>query len=63
MGLAMYKENCMVAERGLFPPIKTSLALFIMFAKIHHLSGSVQPPPSLPWISSCTVAHFANSCC
>ena len=37
MGLAMYKENCMVAETPLFPPIKTSLALLIMFAKAHHI--------------------------
>ena len=54
MCLAKYKENCMVAETPLSPPIKTSLALFIMFAKTHHLSGSVQPPPSLPWLSSST---------
>ena len=43
MCLAMYKENCMVAETPLSPPIKTSLALFIMFAKTNHLSCSVQP--------------------
>ena len=38
----------------LSPPIKTSPALFIMFAKTDYLSGSVQPPPSLPWTSSWT---------
>ena len=56
--LAMYKDTYMMVETTmsspLSPPIKTSPALFIMFAKTDYLSGSVQPPPSLPWTSSWT---------
>ena len=49
MWLAMYKDTYMMVETTmssspLSTPIKTSPALFIMFTKTEHLSGSVQPP-------------------